>query len=148
MWAGLAQRYGVLMVNRRTAVRFLFGCPLSSNVVVRGHCLTILSSTINETVKWLSSLSIFIKNHSGGDSVALGRVPLFSHLLGSRSPAVPLRKQHGVKHPGFGPAIRLSSLFKNVVVSGHCLMTVALTSNETLKWFSSLPVLMKESFWR
>ena len=30
---------------------------------------------------------------------------------------------------------------------GHCLMTLSLTINETLKWPSSLPILMQESFW-
>ena len=36
---------------------------------------------------------------------------------------------------------------KNVVVCGHCLVTFYLTINETLKWLSSLPILMQESFW-
>ena len=34
-----------------------------------------------------------------------------------------------------------------VVVCGHCLVTLSLTVNETLKWLSSLPILMQESFW-
>ena len=38
----------------------------------------------------------------------------------------------------------LSSIF---VVCGHCLVTLSLTVNETLKWLASLPVLMQESFW-
>ena len=42
--------------------------------------------------------------------------------------------------------LRLSFLFK-VVVCGHCLVTLSLTVNETLKWLSSLPALMPESFW-
>ena len=29
----------------------------------------------------------------------------------------------------------------------HCLVTLSLTINETLKWLSSLPILMQESFW-
>ena len=33
------------------------------------------------------------------------------------------------------------------MVSGHCLETLSLTLNETLKWLSSLPTLMQESFW-
>ena len=33
------------------------------------------------------------------------------------------------------------------MVCGHCLVTLSHTSNETLKWFSSLPILMRESFW-
>ena len=40
-----------------------------------------------------------------------------------------------------------SLLFKRVVVCGHCLVTLSLTVNETLKWLSSLPILMQESFW-
>ena len=34
------------------------------------------------------------------------------------------------------------------MVCGHCLVTLSLTINETLKWLSSLPILMQESFWR
>ena len=33
------------------------------------------------------------------------------------------------------------------VVCGHCLVTLTLTINETLKWFSSLPILLMKSFW-
>ena len=34
------------------------------------------------------------------------------------------------------------------MVCGHCLVTLSLTINETLKWLSvSLPILMQESFW-
>ena len=43
--------------------------------------------------------------------------------------------------------LRLSFLFKKVVVCGHCLVTLSLAVNETLKWLSSLPILMQESFW-
>ena len=41
----------------------------------------------------------------------------------------------------------LSVLFEKVVVCGHRLVTLSLTINETLKWLSSLPILMQESFW-
>ena len=34
-----------------------------------------------------------------------------------------------------------------VVVCGHCLVTLSLTVHETLKWLSSLPILMQESLW-
>ena len=44
--------------------------------------------------------------------------------------------------------LRLPFLFKKVVVCGHCLVTLSITSaTETLKWLSSLPILMQESFW-
>ena len=44
--------------------------------------------------------------------------------------------------------IRFGSPFSSkVVVCGHCLVTLSLTINETLKWLSSLPILMQESFW-
>ena len=33
------------------------------------------------------------------------------------------------------------------VVCGHHLETVSLTDNKTLKWLSSLPILMQKSFW-
>ena len=43
---------------------------------------------------------------------------------------------------------RFGSLFSSkVVVCGHCPVTLSLTINETLKWLSSLPILMQESFW-
>ena len=40
-----------------------------------------------------------------------------------------------------------SSLKRIQVVCGHCLVTLPLTINETLKWLSSLPILTQESFW-
>ena len=46
---------GVRLVSR-ISVRFLFGSLFSSKVVVYGHCLGTFSLTINETLKWLSSL--------------------------------------------------------------------------------------------
>ena len=56
-----------------------------------------------------------------------------------------------VKHHvylGFGVELRLSFLFKNVVVCGHCLVTLPITvPTETLEWLLSLPILMQESFW-
>ena len=59
-----------------------------------------------------------------------------------------VRRQAG-KQKGLGSIpLRLSVLFKEVVAGGHCLVTaLSLTVNETLKWLSSLPILMQESFW-
>ena len=49
---------------------------------------------------------------------------------------------------GTSVRIRFCSPFSSeVVVCGHCLLTLSLTINETLKWLSSLPILMQESFW-
>ena len=43
--------------------------------------------------------------------------------------------------------IRFGSPFSSkVVVCVHCLVTLSLTINETLKWLSLLPILMHESF--
>ena len=42
-------------------VRICFGFPFSSKVVVCGHCLVSLPLTINETLKWLSSLPILMQ---------------------------------------------------------------------------------------
>ena len=47
-----------VLVCSRISVPFHFGSPFSSKVVVCGHCLVTLSLTINETLKWLSSLPI------------------------------------------------------------------------------------------
>ena len=49
---GLAVKRG----KQRTSVRIRFGSLFSSKVVVCGYCLVTLSLTINETLKWLSSL--------------------------------------------------------------------------------------------
>ena len=54
----LAVKQGVKLVSGRTSVRYHFGSPFSSKVVVCGHGLVTLSLTINETLKWLSSLPI------------------------------------------------------------------------------------------
>ena len=52
------------------------------------------------------------------------------------------------KEKGLGSILlRLSFLFEKVVVCGHCLVTLSLTINQTLKWLSLLPVLIQESFW-
>ena len=40
-----------------------------------------------------------------------------------------------------------SPFSSKVVVCGHCLVTLSLTINETLKWLSSAPILRQESFW-
>ena len=56
---GLAE--GVRLVSRGTSVRIRFGSSFSSKIVVCGHCLVILSLTINETLKWLSSLLILMQ---------------------------------------------------------------------------------------
>ena len=53
-----------------------------------------------------------------------------------------------VRQKDFGSIpLRLSFLFKQVVVCGHCLVTLSLTITEKLKWLSSLPILMQESVW-
>ena len=50
------------------------------------------------------------------------------------------RKQVGL--PGFG------SLFSSkIVIYGHCLVTLPCTINETVKWLTLLPILMRNSFW-
>ena len=58
-------------------------------------------------------------------------------------------RRHAGKQKGrFGSIpLRLSLLFKKVVVCGHCLVTLSLTINEAFKWLSSLPILMQEPFW-
>ena len=43
--------------------------------------------------------------------------------------------------------VAASPFSSEVVVCGHCLVTLSLTINETLKWLSSLPISMQESFW-
>ena len=46
---------------------------LSSLPILMQECLVTLSLTINETLKWLSSLPISMQeSHSGGGSVAIG----------------------------------------------------------------------------
>ena len=49
------------MVSGRTSVRYRYGSPFSSKGVVCGHGLVTLSPTINETLKWLSSLPILMQ---------------------------------------------------------------------------------------
>ena len=86
---------------------------LFKGVVVCGHCLLTSSLTINETLKWLSPLPILLQNHCGGDSGALVTASLFPHLLGSRTPPGPLRRQlhkfNQTKRTGFVPSRYLQS---------------------------------------
>ena len=67
---------GAGSVSRQTSVWFDFSSPLSSNVVVCGHCPVTLSVTVNDTVRWFTSLPIWMQNHSGGDSVCWNNSPL------------------------------------------------------------------------
>ena len=49
---------------------------------------------------------------------------------------------------GTSVRIRFGSHFSlKIVVCGHCPVTLSLTINETLKWLSSPPIWMQESFW-
>ena len=59
LWAYiLAWRSRIRLVSRGTSVGNLFGSPFSSKAVVCGHCFVTFSFTINETLKWLSSLPV------------------------------------------------------------------------------------------
>ena len=54
-----------------------------------------------------------------------------------------VRRQAGKQKDLGSTPLRLSFLFKEVVVCGHCLVTLSLTINGTLKWLPSLPILMQ-----
>ena len=52
------------------------------------------------------------------------------------------------KAEGTSVRIRFGFPFSSkVLVCGHCLVTLSLTVNETLKWLSLFTILMQESFW-
>ena len=72
------------------AVRYRFGSPFFSKVVVCGHCLVTLSLTINETLKWLSSLPILMQVIVVGDSVAIGIYSPSSHTSIPLPPILPV----------------------------------------------------------
>ena len=86
---------------------------------------------------------------------SLGNRPIHSPApfpLLSGGITIERRPQEGLwtslKQRGLGLIpLRLSFFFKKVVVCGRSLVTLSLTINETLKWLSSLPILMQESFW-
>ena len=59
--SGFGLAVGVRLVSRGTSVRIRFDSPFSSKIVVCGHCLVPLSLTINEILKWLSSLPILMQ---------------------------------------------------------------------------------------
>ena len=72
LWAGLAQRYGFRMVSAE-APRFDSASALLSlqNFRFTDTAFVTLPLPINEALKWPSSLSILMQNHSAaGDSVA------------------------------------------------------------------------------
>ena len=52
-----------------------------------------------------------------------------------------VRRQAGKQRDLGSNPLRLSFISEKVVVCGHCLVTLSLTINETLKWLSSLPIL-------
>ena len=76
---------------------------LSSLFKICGLWTLILLPTVNDTLKWLSSLPALMQNPTGGDSVVLGMVSLFPHFLGTQSPlglcgvSAPLWRQLGIK---------------------------------------------------
>ena len=39
-----------------------------------------------------------------------------------------------------------SSISSKVVIYGHCLVTLPCTTNATVKWLTSMPILMRKSF--
>ena len=63
--------------------------------VVCGHCLLALPLSINEALEWVTTLPIWMKRLSDGDSIAV--VALFPYLLGCRFLPVPLERQLGIK---------------------------------------------------
>ena len=74
-------------------------------------------------------------------------ISLFPHLHKVSRFGLAVRRKAG-KQKGLGSIpLRLSLLFKSVVVCGHCLVTLSLTINETLKSPSSLPIVMQEPSW-
>ena len=61
-----------------------------------------------------------------------------------------LAEWQGVSLVSRGTSVQIcfgSPLSSKVVVCWHCLVTLSLTINETLKCLLSLPTLMHESFW-
>ena len=56
--------------------------------VVCGLCLVTSSLTINKTLKCSHRCPSDCSSHSGGGTVALGRVSPFPNLLGSRTPSI------------------------------------------------------------
>ena len=68
---------------------------------------------------------------------------MFTHYRNVSWFGLAVRRQAGKqKVLGWNP-LRLSFLFETFVVCGHGLATLSLTINETLKWLSSLPILMQ-----
>ena len=55
-------------------------------------------------------------------------------------------RRYAGKRRDLGSNLLRLSFSSQVVVCGHCLVTVP-HNYETLKWLSSLPILMQESFW-
>ena len=45
------------------------------------------------------------------------------------------------------PFMNYSKRAMHIVIYGHCLVTLPSTIHETIKWLTSLPILMRKSFW-
>ena len=60
-WTTNFKHSPIWLVSGRTSIQYRFGSPFSSEVVVCGHSLGILSLTINETLKRLSLLPILMQ---------------------------------------------------------------------------------------
>ena len=98
-------RFAIGLVARRSAGKrkdpdstLRFFLPLSSKIVVYGHCLVTSPCTMNETLKWLTSPPILMwKSFWWWQPSIRYKLSLPSHLLGFRSPSLS-RKWHRTLH--------------------------------------------------
>ena len=64
-----------------------------------------LSVTVNKAVKLrLTPLPLLMKNHSGGDSAALGVVPSPPHTHTHHTPGISVRVRSSLEKTGRGPS--------------------------------------------
>ena len=90
--------------------------------------------------------SIFLSLRSGTVEFYLYAERLRLYKSSSHKSRVERRSAGKQKDAGSTP--RFGSPFSSkIVIYGHCLGILPCTINETLKWLTSLPVLMRKSFW-
>ena len=86
-----------------------------------GRCLMTVSLNINEPLKWISPLPVFMHNHSGCDGVTSGTVPPTSphHHLGSQSPPCQYLSRDNLALNRYNKQMKVSPLPPSLIKMFH-----------------------------
>ena len=96
-----------------------------------------LNSFFHASNSWICTVPSWMASQD----TALGSTHINIPNKASKRQRAGLAEQYGIRLVSRGTSVW------NWIHFEHCLVTLSLTINETLKWLSSLPISMQESFW-